>query len=111
MSGLTPQQAKELLNTQLNAEETKDFREISSSTNKIIERIPLLATPFTMIRGENGMCFGVMKNYKITDDFITIPELEEYLLKVSWPLIIKVTGIIVEDMIEAEILKWKKLEN
>lgn len=83
----------ELLNTQLNAEEQKESKENSSENKKMIERIPLEGTPFTMLRVEKE-CFGALGKYRITDMYNTIPEVEEKLIKKDWDTIMIVATIV-----------------
>lgn len=88
---------KELLNGQNSVEETQNN---SNSTETLIERIKVEGTPFWII-GEKGRgYFLIMGNTKITETRVTIAEVKEDMIKEMYNIIFRMTGTIVEKMIE-----------
>lgn len=97
----TKQHNAELLHTQSKPESTNDTKE-NSSSEQLIERIPIDETPFTMVRSENK-CFGTVGRYKVTEDYKTIPEVEEAILKFDWKILLKVLTIVIEEEVRLQL--------
>lgn len=93
MSNSTGTPQGELLNIQNSAEETP--RESSS----LIKNEAVEGTPFRII-GTEGKWFLAMGRQKVTHDYETEEEAIEALWRDQWFIMMRMTSIIVENMIE-----------
>lgn len=82
---------KELLNTQMNAEENGNNSNYSLITHKQIENTPFIATG-----NEEDGYFLRFANYQITDKMDTIEDLEFHLKINKWTIITNLIIIIIE---------------
>lgn len=92
--------SRDLLQSQTNVEEihNKD----SGENKPLIDRRQIEGTPFWIIGSEEkGYCL-VMGKWKITQEYDTIPEVELQLKSQQWQLILRMIGIICEDLIKTE---------
>lgn len=96
MQHLTQTKQGELLNTQLNAEETP-----KPQSGKLIEREQMKDTPFWIIGTEENGYFGTLGKYQITSTFPTKRAVEDHIETKVWEIIMKVAGIVANDLIEA----------
>lgn len=78
------------LHTSVNGEDKKN-----SSKNELIKRTSVDDSPFEIIELEYG-CFGVMGNYRITEEYKTQAEVKKELEKITWNRIIQVIMILDE---------------
>lgn len=69
-------------------------KENSSKEEKLIERINLDNTPFTMVK-ENGKWFGLMGDYKMTEDLEKMEDVKKLLEKPNWNIIVGLVTAIV----------------
>lgn len=96
MQHSTNKKQGELLNTQLNVEGTPN-----SPSGKLIEREQMKDTPFWIIGTEENGYFGTLGKYQITEKFPTKQAVENHVETKVWEIIMKVAGIVANDMIEA----------
>lgn len=91
---------QQLLQSQMNVEKTHN--ENSGDNKPLIERKQITNTPFWIIGNDKqGYCL-VMGKWKITEDYETIQEVQDQLQSQQWQIIIRMIGIICEDMIKSE---------
>lgn len=95
---------QELLHTQLNVE---DHNKENSSKLVTRERIP--ETPFYLI-GQVDKWMITFKNYRITDLYETAEEALESIEKNKWDIIMRMTAIVHESMIELNNLENQIIE-
>lgn len=62
---------------------------------ELIKRTPVEGTPFVVIETE-GKAFGTFGQYKITEDFKTVPEVEDELMPITWNRITQIATIVAE---------------
>lgn len=94
------QPAKELLNTQLNADQ-ESIDNKDSSNKKLIERERVENTPFWLITTEQGSWIA-MGGYRITE----VKGREEVLEEVgyiSWDMIVRIAAIVAQDTLQRHI--------
>lgn len=92
MQKSTNNKQEELLNTQLNAEET--HKENSS----LFDSEPVVNTPFTMVTTETGT-FLTMGNYRITEPYQTKEEAKDQLNNI-WDIMLKLAIIVAQTEIK-----------
>lgn len=79
--------------------ETQDKQNLNS---ELVERIDIENTPFTII-GIDGMFFGVMGKYRITDEAKTKKEIEKELQSMTWNRVVQVILLLLETQKEIKI--------
>lgn len=82
---------RELLNTQMNAEETP-----KENSSKLIEREDIPETPFVLISIEQGKYFAVLGMKQITPNFKTKGEVLQYIEQNMWNIVLTMILIINE---------------
>lgn len=83
---------KEQLSTQNNAQETH-------KNGSLIERTKIEGTPFTLINdGEKE--FLAMGDYRLTEDLTNEIEIDAYIEKNKWQLIMRIAGIVTEKTLQ-----------
>lgn len=101
MENSTTNKARDILNTQNNAEKTHKQK---SST--LIERKEIPGTPFTMIKqaneGEQYQYFIVMGDYRLTEPVYKEEEALEKLVTEHWRIIASIIAITTEKMLEVK---------
>ena len=71
--------------------DSKDF----SNNTELLQRETIIDSPFSMI-GAEGKWFGVMGQYRVTEDYENKKELKEELQKITWNRIVQVMLILQE---------------
>lgn len=65
-------------------------------SSTMIERYPIEGTPFTVITLENNVNFGVMGEYRVTEEMKSRGEVEDELKCITWNRIIQVMMVLEE---------------
>jgi len=85
----------EILNTQTSVEQTDN----KNSGSEEITRDHIEGTPFTAIKKDDTGYFAVMGHYRLTEEYETKAELEEFVNKRNnWELMMNVVSIMVEEL-------------
>ena len=84
----------ETLTKQPMSKNVKEANKKESST--MIERFPIKESPFTVITLEENVHFGVMGEYRVTEEMKSRGEVEDSLRLITWNRIIQVMMIIEE---------------
>ncbi len=95
--------------TKTKEQSQKDTFGIANATDKedssaTIERTDVKDTPFTIIKTEDAI-FGVMGQYRITENQTTVEKCKKELKKITWNRVVQVIMILQEhkEKLEAEI--------
>lgn len=89
----TKQPAKELLNTQLNADQ--ESIDNKSSSKQLIEREPVEGTPFWLITTAEGSWIA-MGGYRMTE-VGSRDEVLEQVGYINWTMVVRIAAIIAQD--------------
>ena len=84
----------ELKQSQANAEKTHS-KDSGTSENQTIKRIEIADSPFHVITID-GMSFGVMGDYRLTEKSASEEEVREELSKITWNRIVQVIMLLEE---------------
>lgn len=95
---------QDILNSQLNAETDNN-----SNSSKLIEREHMTGTPFWITGNEELGYRGVMGKWAITEIYKTKLEVVNHIDQNEWEIILKLAGIVAQDLIEQnDIVRYGK---
>jgi len=82
------------------------LEEARNSKSSLIERAPILGTPFEAVKEEGGY-FAVFGQNKLTEEYETTEELLEWMEENHWELLIRVITMVVQtiDLHKARVIK------
>lgn len=70
---------------------------MTTENYELVKRTEIPNSPFVIIETERG-CFGALGEYKVTEDYETVEEVEKDLGDVSWNNITKLILVLIEKM-------------
>ena len=75
---------------------SKNVKKVDNENSLMIERYPIKETPFTVITLEEKRHFGVMGEYRITEEMKSRGEVEDELKCITWNRVMQVMLILDE---------------